>query len=194
MGAKRGNRSRRTKPTDTAANDAAAAPAGVELPSVEGFTAPDAAGQPELPHEAANEAAEQILGANPLVGIDRAELLDAARRLLRMVALKPRVLLEEHVALARELLSVATGASQIAPDPKDRRFSHEVWQKSGYFKRLMQGFLAWRGAMNRILDRADSSDEDRERARFVLSLFTEAFAPTNSLLGNPGAIQRIAQT
>lgn len=173
MGAKRGNRSRRTKPTDTAANDAVAAPAGVEL---------------------ANEAAEQILGANPLVGIDRAELLDAARRLLRMVALKPRVLLEEHVALARELLSVATGASQIAPDPKDRRFSHEVWQKSGYFKRLMQGFLAWRGTMNRILDRADSSDEDRERARFVLSLFTEAFAPTNSLLGNPGAIQRIAQT
>ena len=86
------------------------------------------------------------------------------------------------------------GRSKIAADPRDRRFSHVVWQKSGYYKRLMQGFVAWRDMLNRVLDRADTTTEDRERARFVLQLFTETFAPTNSLLGNPGALQRITET
>ena len=58
----------------------------------------------------------------------------------------------------------------------------------------MQGFVAWRDMLNRVLDRADTTTEDRERARFVLQLFTETFAPTNSLLGNPGALQRITET
>jgi polyhydroxyalkanoate synthase len=48
--------------------------------------------------------------------------------------------------------------------------------------------------LNRVLDRADTTTEDRERARFVLQLFTETFAPTNSLLGNPGALQRLSET
>jgi polyhydroxyalkanoate synthase subunit PhaC len=197
MGAKRGNRTRRAKATVGAPEPAATAhteTAGVAPPDVEGFATPEGAPGAELPHEAANEAAEQILGANPLIGIDRNELIDAARRLLRLVAARPQVILLEHLALAQELIGVVTGRSQVAPDPKDRRFSHEVWQKSGYFRRLMQGFLAWRSALNRILDRADASDADKERARFVLSLITEAFAPTNSLLGNPGALQRVMET
>ena len=33
--------------------------------------------QPELEHAAATDAAEQILGANPLLGLDRDELLAA---------------------------------------------------------------------------------------------------------------------
>jgi polyhydroxyalkanoate synthase len=86
------------------------------------------------------------------------------------------------------------GRSKITADPRDRRFSHVVWQKNGYYRRLMQGFVAWRAMLNRVLDRADTTTEDRERARFVLQLFTETFAPTNSLLGNPGALQRISET
>ena len=35
---------------------------------------------------------------------------------------------------------------------------------------------------------------EKERARFALGLFTEAVAPTNTLLGNPGALMRIVQT
>ena len=45
-----------------------------------------------------------------------------------------------------------------------------------------------------MLDRADTTTDDRERARFVLQLATEAFSPTNSLLGNPGALQRLTET
>src|SRR5688572_18664829 len=138
----------------------------------DGFAPADNAGQPELEHAAAADAAEQILGANPLLGLDREELLAAGRRLLRLMTLKPHVLIEENLAFGRELLAIAMGRSAISADPRDRRFSHEVWRKSGYYKRLMQGFIAWRDMLNRVLDRAETTGEDRERARFVLQLFT----------------------
>jgi polyhydroxyalkanoate synthase len=154
----------------------------------------DSAGQSELDQATARDAAEQILGANPLLGIDREELMTAGRRLLRLMTLNPQVLIEENLAFGRELLAIAMGNSKIAPDPRDRRFSHAVWQKSGYYRRLMQGFVAWRDMLHRVLDRADTTTDDRERARFVLQLFTETFAPTNSLLGNPGALQRLTET
>src|SRR6186713_586264 len=160
----------------------------------DGFATADKEGQPELEHAAATDAAEQILGANPLLGLDRDELLAAGKRLLRLMTINPQVLVEENISFARELIAIAMGTSKILPDARDRRFSHIVWQKSGYYKRLMQGFVAWRDMLNRVLDRADTTEEDRERARFVLQLFTETFAPTNSLLGNPGALQRLTET
>lgn len=177
------------------ATTAKAGAATIEMPQVDGFAAPSAGDtQPELEHGEAEAASEEILGANPLIGFDRAEIVDAAQRALRMLLSRPQVIFEEHLALGRELLAVLQGGSDVAPDPKDRRFSHEIWRKSGYFKRLMQGFLAWRGSLQRIIDRADASDDDREKARFILQLVTEAFAPTNFVLGNPGAIQRATET
>ncbi len=165
------------------------------VPQADGFAAPSVdEPQPELEHEEAKAASEEILGANPLLGLDRAEILDAAQRALRLMFSRPQVLLEENLALGRDLLAVIQGGSTLSPDKKDRRFSHEIWQKSPYFKRLMQTFLAWRGSVDRIVDRADATNEDRERAKFITQLFTEAFAPTNFLLGNPGAIQRATQT
>src|SRR5690349_18784745 len=47
----------------------------------DGFVPADKGGQPELEHEAATDAAEEILGANPLLGLDRDELLAAGKRL-----------------------------------------------------------------------------------------------------------------
>jgi len=173
-------------------------PAGVEAANEnsaqEGFAPADTQGQPELERSAAADAAEQILGANPLLGLDREELLAAGKRLLRLMTINPQVLVEENLAFVREAIDIAMGRSKITADPRDRRFSHVVWQKNGYYKRLMQGFVAWRAMLNRVLDRADTTTDDRERARFVLQLFTETFAPTNSLLGNPGALQRISET
>lgn len=181
---------------------AATAESAPDIPANDGFAAEGhesgdkpAAGDAALGHEAAREAAEQILGANPLIGLDKGEILDAAQRALRLIAVRPQMLLQENLTFGREIIAVLLGKSKIeAPDPKDRRFSHEVWRNSGYYKRLMQGFFAWRNMLNRILDRADASDADRERARFALALLTEALAPTNSLLGNPGALQRVIET
>src|SRR4030095_1191322 len=63
-------------------------PERVEPPGNDGF-APADGGQPELDHAAANQAAEEILGANPLIGFDRAELFDALGRFVRLLDLYP---------------------------------------------------------------------------------------------------------
>lgn len=196
-----GKTSRRRKSAKAADAEARSAADKTAAPANDGFaaegTSGEAAGAADeaLGHDQARQAAEQILGANPLIGVDKAEILDAARRALRMVATRPQLLLEENLDFGRQIVAILLGKSNIEPpDPKDRRFSHEVWRKSGYYKRLMQTFFAWRGMLNRILDRADATEEDRARARFALDLLTEAFAPTNSIIGNPGALQRAVET
>lgn len=146
------------------------------------------------PRNAGKAAAEGMLGANPVIGLDWAELFDAAKRVGKMVALDPRTILKRQLALASELGRVALGNSAVRPDPKDRRFKHEIWQKNPVYKRVMQSYLAWRESMNDLLDSADATDADKERARFVLALLTEAVAPTNTLFGNPGAIHNAFKT
>lgn len=149
---------------------------------------------PDMAAEDIQRATDQILGANPVLGFGRAEVLDAFQRLFRVVGARPEVILREHLALAQELLRVLAGSSQVQPERKDRRFAHEVWQSNGYYRRVMQSYLAWRKTLNDILESTDAPETDKERARFALALVTEALAPTNTLLGNPGAALRISQT
>ena len=175
-------------PPGTEGTDAAAAA------DADAAAARAAARDDHMSNEDVERATDGILGANPAIGISREEVLDAVSRLFKLVAGKPQNIVKEHLALAEELGRVAMGSSKIQPDKKDRRFAHEVWQNNGYYKRVMQSYLAWRKTMFDILESTDASADDRERARFALSLLTEAVAPTNTLLGNPGAAHRIVQT
>jgi len=43
--------------------------------------------------------------------------------------------------------------------------------------------------LHALVEEVDLDDKSRDRARFALSLLTEALAPTNALLGNPGRHQ-----
>lgn len=55
------------------------------------------------------------------------------------------------------------------------------------YKRLAQGYLAFRDAIDRVVD--DNPDwRERERARFVTGIVTSAISPTNTLIGNPALI------
>ncbi len=144
--------------------------------------------------EDARRTSEQILGANPLIGFDGREILGAIGGLFRILSVRPDLVIREQMSLLAELMQVAIGDSTVAPDPADRRFRHEIWQKNPFYKRLMQGYLAWRASLFNILESTQASEREKERARFALGLFTEAVAPTNTLLGNPGALMRIVET
>ena len=89
----------------------------VDLPGRDGFT-PENRAEPELDHEDANQAAEQILGANPLIGFDRAELIDAFQRLVKLLVMDPRVVLREQFNFSRELLKISTGNSNTSPSAR----------------------------------------------------------------------------
>jgi polyhydroxyalkanoate synthase len=134
------------------------------------------------------------LAANPLVGVRRRDVLDSARRLLGHVARNPGVAGRQYLTFVRELGRIATGRSALVPDERDRRFADTAWRESGPYRLLAQSYLAWGSALNGFVDRARLEPRDAERARFVVSLFVEAMAPTNTLGGNPAALKRALDT
>jgi polyhydroxyalkanoate synthase len=93
-----------------------------------------------------------------------------------------------------ELIKVAVGRSEIAPEKGDKRFTHEAWQNNPLYRRLLQAYLVERLALLRLVEDVEMDHKSRARARFAMSLLTEAAAPTNTLIGNPGALAKAVQT
>ncbi len=145
-----------------------------------------------------DQVAERVLVSamvmNPLVALDNSQLLAAGGRLVVRSLLSPRVLGRALAGLGGELWQAATGTSTRAPEAGDRRFADPAFRDSRLYRRLMQGYLAWRHALHRLVDELDLDPKSRERGRFALTLLTEALAPTNTLLGNPAALKRARET
>lgn len=152
----------------------------------------------ELPQDTserdARNAQETVLGANPVIGFGPADMLQAVQRIANLLAVNPRVVFEEWAGFVAELPKIATNRSAIKGDPKDIRFNHKIWQKNPVYRPVAQTYLAWRDAMYNIIDRSNYSTLDKQRVKFVVSLFVEAVAPTNTVLGNPGAVNNAIKT
>jgi polyhydroxyalkanoate synthase len=131
---------------------------------------------------------------NPLVALDRSQLLAAGGRVLAGALRSPAVLARSLAGLGQELGRVAAGTSTRAPDAADRRFADPAFRDGRLYRRLMQGYLAWRQALQRLVDEVDLDPKSRERGRLAVALLTEALAPTNMLLGNPAALRRARAT
>jgi polyhydroxyalkanoate synthase len=135
-----------------------------------------------------------VLGANPFVGLTRRQVGAALGRLLGRVAFEPGLVVTGGVDAARQLIGVARGRNDLAPDPSDKRFVDPAWVSNPFYRRLLQAYLVERDALFRLVDEVGLDPNSRERARLALSLVTEAAAPTNTLLGNPSAVGKAWQT
>src|SRR5262249_40389348 len=93
-----------------------------------------------------------------------------------------------------ELWQIARGTSARAPDATDKRFTDVAFRDNAFYRRLMQGYLAWRDALHGLVDDVNLDRKSRDRGRFAMTLLTEALAPTNTLLGNPAALRRARET
>src|SRR5258705_587903 len=140
------------------------------------------------------QAAQNTLAANPLVGIRLEDILDSARLLFGQMLSSPGVAAREYLHFLGELGRIATGGSELAPDAKDKRFADSAWKDSAIYRALAQCYLAWGGALNRFVDEAKMEKGDAERARFIISLLVDAMAPTNSILGKPVALRKLVET
>lgn len=120
--------------------------------------------------------------------------VDKAKQMASQAAKTSAVVVEEEARLARDLMAVLAGNSQIAPAPGDKRFQDEAWQSNPFLRMTMQGYLTWTQALGQVVDQIPLDDKNRERARFAVSLLTDACAPTNTLLGNPAALKKMVDT
>ncbi len=97
---------------------------------------------PQDQTEVAANAADNILGPNPVIGVRPRDIVETAGAILRQMILEPDVTFKHTNQWILELFNAMSGTSQIAPDKKDRRFHDPAWQESWLYKLLMQAYLA----------------------------------------------------
>jgi polyhydroxyalkanoate synthase len=142
----------------------------------------------------AEQAAESMLGPNPFIGLRFEDIVASFKTIGRQAVQDPKLVIEQEAALIRDLISVMAGQSELAPPKGDKRFVDPVWQTSPLYSMVLQGYIAWTNALQGFVDRTALDDRTKERARFAVSLLTDALAPTNTLLGNPVALKKTWDT
>lgn len=140
------------------------------------------------------ERLEAILGSNPFLGFSRFDIFQVGRELTTRLLTQPTLLMKHQAAFGHELFRILSGQSDLAPEAGDKRFEDAAWRENPYYRAGMQTYLAWRQGLNNLVDEAGLNGKSAERARFALSLVTEACAPTNFLAGNPAVIKRAVET
>lgn len=118
----------------------------------------------------------------------------AVARMAGNLAKKPTVVATRTTELARELAKVTFGESEVAPQRGDRRFSDEAWNGNPVLRRVVQGYLAAGKTAKDLLEDAELSYADHERAEFLIRVIDEAMAPTNSPALNPTVWQELKAT
>jgi polyhydroxyalkanoate synthase len=134
-------------------------------------------------------AVEAADGGEPLGTIRLPGLAAAGLR-----AARPGASVKSAARLTREAARIVRGSSEMAAARQDWRFRDPTWQENPLYRRLMQLYLAWTQEVEDLVEGADLSWRDAERARFLASVVTSASAPTNTLPGNPEALKRLLET
>jgi poly[(R)-3-hydroxyalkanoate] polymerase subunit PhaC len=142
----------------------------------------------------AERAADWFLGPDPFVGFSRQDVLRVIGWIGQQALKRPMALVENQAALVGALIRILAGQSELAPEQGDKRFQDPTWKDNPFYRIWMQGYLAWRDSLNAFVDGAGFDATSAARARFVLSLLTEAVAPTNFLPGNPAALKKMMET
>lgn len=138
-----------------------------------------------------DEAAQSTSALGPLVGLTREDILGAVAVLLRETASDPQRLMRHSQAMGEDMIKIMTGQSDIAPDPKDKRFKDQAWQYNPFMRAGMQYYLAVQKGMHSWLEDLELDELERDRARFISNIIIDSVAPTNTLMGNPTA-QKVA--
>ena len=140
-----------------------------------------------------DEAAQHTSALGPLIGLTREDIFGAVAVMLRETASDPQRLMKHGQAMGEDMIKIMTGKSDLAPDPKDRRFQDPTWQYNPFMRAGMQYYLAVQKGASRWLEDLNLDELERDRARFISNIIIDSLAPTNTLLGNPSA-QKMAIT
>ena len=101
----------------------------------------------------------------------------------------------KHFVEAQHLL--AQGKLEPATDdtPKDRRFSHEMWETNPYFNFIKQQYMMNAAAVQQAVEDIDTLDSDeKKRLRYFSQQIVDMACPTNFLATNPEALALAAET
>ncbi len=140
------------------------------------------------------EPAESTTAMNPLMGLAREDLIGAVGMMLRETSGRPMKSIKHLKKFTGEVGKIVTNRSELAPDPKDKRFLDPTWLANPLYKATMQYYLAVRKGVEGWVDDVDLNERERAQASLVTAMMLDAAAPTNALIGNPSAIKKALET
>ena len=138
-----------------------------------------------------NEAAQSTTALGPLVGLAREDFVGAIALLLRETASDPARTAKHMRGFGEDVVQIVTGKSELAPDPKDKRFKDPAWQYNPFFRAGAQYYLAVQKGMKNWMADLELDELERDRANFISQIIIDSLSPTNSLIGNPSAQKRL---
>ncbi len=138
-----------------------------------------------------NEAAQSTVALGPLVGLAREDFVGAVALLLRETASDPGRTFKHMQSFGDDVVKIVTGKSELAPNPKDKRFMDPAWRYNPFFRAGAQYYLAMQKGMNNWLQDLELDELERDRATFISTIIIDSLAPTNTLAGNPSAQKRL---
>jgi polyhydroxyalkanoate synthase subunit PhaC len=134
--------------------------------------------------DAANEAS---MALGPMAGLAREDFAGAVGVLLRQTAAQPDLVFKTATGMGEDFVKIMTGQSDLAPDPKDKRFMDPAWRFNPFFKAGAQYYLAVQKGVKDWVAELELDALEKDRANFVSQMIIDALAPTNTLIGNPTA-------
>ena len=143
------------------------------------------------PVELENEASQSTNALGPLIGVAREDFVSAVALLLRETASDPSRFMRHAQSMGEDMVKIMTGKSELAPDPKDKRFMDPAWQYNPFFRAGAQYYLAVQKGMRNWLEDLELDELERNRANFIANIILDGIAPTNTLAGNPTAQKQI---
>lgn len=141
--------------------------------------------------DAANDA---TMALGPLAGLAREDFAGAVGLLLRETASNPDKAWKATTDFSEDVVKIMTGKSDLAPDPKDKRFMDPAWAFNPFFKAGAQYYLAVQKGVKSYIADLELDAMERDRANFISQMIIDALAPTNSLIGNPTAQKRVVDS
>ena len=101
----------------------------------------------------------------------------------------------KHFVEAQHLLAQGKLEPPTDDTPKDRRFSHELWDTNPYFNFIKQQYLMNAQAVQQAVEDIDTLDsEEKKRLRYFSQQLVDMISPTNFLPTNPEALALAAET
>ncbi len=101
----------------------------------------------------------------------------------------------KHYVEAQHLLAQGKLEPPTDETPKDRRFSHEMWETNPYFNFIKQQYLMNASAVQQAVEDIDTLDsEEKKRLRYFSQQMVDMISPTNFLPTNPEALALAAET
>lgn len=133
---------------------------------------------------------EATMALGPLVGLAREDFVGAIAMLLRETASDPQKTFKHARSFSEDVVQIMTGRSELAPNPRDKRFMDPAFSFNPFYKAGMQYFLAVEKGTKRWIDDLELDALEKDRASFISQIVIDALAPTNSFALNPMAQKR----